>query len=38
MMRHSLLDLDISANFEVKEHVQKPEYRNSPKLVKVSDF
>lgn len=35
---HRLLDLDISANFMVKAHIQKFWDRNSPKLVKVSDF
>lgn len=35
---HCLVDLDISADFVVKAHIQKPGYRNSPKFVKVSEF
>lgn len=35
---HYVLDHGISADFVVKAHGQKPGYRNSPKLVKVSDF
>lgn len=35
---HYLLDNNIYADFVVKERVQKPDYRNSPKLVKISDF